>query len=186
MKGKDPDLVFHNGGFWVVITGGPKIIVSEYKYYFREVYPKASLPQRALVWSEIGVSIGWRVLLAAAGFPVEALVLSVLASLAGISLLGAIFAWIVHVPFGSTARYENTTTIFLPKWIHGVGTVAWLWQNYHSIHHLFPRVPFYRYKKVHDQIYQGMVERGAPTMGRPIVPTSPVPPTNLSTEADAA
>ena len=41
-------------------------------------------------------------------------------------------------------------------------TWLWLFQNYHSIHHLFPRVPFYRYPSVFGDIEEIMVARGAP------------------------
>lgn len=166
VKGKDPDLVFSTNSFLDVVTGGPRIIINEYRYYFSRVHPTASRFDKSVVWCEIGFAIGWRVLLAAVGYPVEAFVLGVLGSVAGISFLGIIFAWIVHVPFDETERYKNTATIFLPRMLHSVGTFVWLWQNYHSIHHLFPRVPFYRYKAVHDQIERGMIERGAPAMGR--------------------
>lgn len=169
VEGKDPDLVFKGTGMWDVVSGGPRIIVNEYRYYFRDVYPRASRTSRMIVWSEITLAIGWRAGIAIAGYPLEAFVLGILASIAGTSLLGIIFAWIVHVPFEKTARFENTATIYLPKWIHTLGTWAWLWQNYHSIHHLFPRVPFYRYRTVHDHIYPGMTERGAPAIGEPIV-----------------
>ena len=42
--------------------------------------------------------------------------------------------------------------------------VTWLWgfQNYHSIHHLFPRVPFYRYRKLFTDIEEIMIARDAP------------------------
>lgn len=165
VEGKDPDLVFQNESILVVLVGGVKIIFTEFGYYFRNVYPKANPTARLLVISEIAVAIGWRLGLAVAGYPVEALVLGIIGSAAGVSLLGTIFAWIVHRPFDETERYKNTSTIFLPRPIHTVGTVMWLWQNYHSIHHLFPRVPFYRYRKLYDQIYLGMKERGSPVVG---------------------
>ncbi|MGY8889158.1 MAG: fatty acid desaturase [Pseudomonadales bacterium] len=34
--------------------------------------------------------------------------------------------------------------------------------NYHCIHHLFPKVPLYHYKKLFNEIEPGMAERGAP------------------------
>lgn len=164
IPGEDPDLVFSGNSFLDVISGGPKIIVNEYKYYFTRIYPTARRRDRIEVWVEIAIAIGWRVGLAAAGYPLEAFVLGVVGSLSGVSFLGIVFAWIVHVPFTETERYKNTATIFMPRWIHSTGTFFWLWQNYHSIHHLFPRVPFYRYRDLFDVISEGLAERDAPVI----------------------
>jgi len=76
-------------------------------------------------------------------------------------ILGCIFAWIVHSPFNESTRFKDTATILLPPVIHKPVTMLWLWQNYHSIHHLFPRVPFFRYAELFDEICPGVVERGA-------------------------
>jgi hypothetical protein len=40
--------------------------------------------------------------------------------------------------------------------------MIWVNQNYHSIHHLFPRVPFYRYPALFNDIERIMVAKGAP------------------------
>jgi beta-carotene hydroxylase len=37
-----------------------------------------------------------------------------------------------------------------------------LFQNYHSIHHLFPRVPFYHYARLYQDIEEIMSAKGAP------------------------
>jgi nucleoside-diphosphate-sugar epimerase len=42
-----------------------------------------------------------------------------------------------------------------------VVTALWLYQNYHSIHHLFPRVPFYKYRVLFDEVEDLMVAQGA-------------------------
>ena len=88
--------------------------------------------------------------------------IAVLANIAGVSLLGFLFAWVVHTPFDETERYRDTATILLPSPVHELLTRLWLWQNYHSIHHLFPRVAYYRYAALFDEIREGMAERGAP------------------------
>lgn len=101
--------------------------------------------------------------IALAGYPLEAFVSGVLGSIAGVSLSGAIFAWIVHVPFDETKRYKNTATMFLPRSIHRLGIYFWLCQNYPSHPNLFPRIPFEHYRRVYDVIEAGMIERGAAT-----------------------
>ena len=73
-----------------------------------------------------------------------------------------LFAVAVHHPNTGRGRYVDTSTIILPAWINGPVTWLWLFQNYHSIHHLFPRVPFYRYRAVFERIADIMAARGAP------------------------
>ena len=161
-EGKDPDLVTTGSSMSDILTCGSKMVMSEYHDYFSRVFPRASNSEKAIVVLEITVFIGWRVALCFAGYMQEVIVLGLLANLVGVTLLGYIFAWIVHTPFNQTARYRNTATILMPAAIHKPLTGLWLWQNYHSIHHLFPRVPFYLYAKLFDEIRSGMEERGAP------------------------
>ena len=162
VEGEDPDFVTRGNSLGDVLSCGSKMVASEYMDYFTRVFPKASVSERATVIAEIVVFVGWRVGLCFAGFTLEVVVLAVLANIVGVTLLGYIFAWIVHTPFNQTERYRDTATILLPSAIHKPVTRLWLWQNYHSIHHLFPRVPFYQYAKLFDEISEGMAERGAP------------------------
>ncbi|MDX1757034.1 MAG: fatty acid desaturase [Marinobacter sp.] len=52
----------------------------------------------------------------------------------------------------------------MPRWMK---PLEWFWlgQNLHSIHHLFPRVPFYRYHALHRQIEPVMRAHGTPIIG---------------------
>ena len=162
VEGKDPDLGYKDGSLFSLITGGTLSLMQEYQDYFGRVFPKASTSEKITVFVELFVFVGWRVVLAVAGYPVEVLLYTLASNVLGVTFLGLVFAWIVHQPYGETERYKNTNTILLPAWIHRPATTLWLWQNYHSIHHLFPKVPFYQYEKLFKEIEPGMVERGAP------------------------
>ena len=96
------------------------------------------------------------------GYWVEGLVLLGAAWLAGIGLVLFLFAYVVHTPHESVGRYVDTSTILVEGFMGKIVTWLWLCQNYHSIHHLFPRVPFYRYPSVFREIEETMVTRGAP------------------------
>ena len=161
LRGEDPDLVYSGHQLYDAFTGGSKMVWNEYRDYFQRVFPRASRAEQRAVVLELVVAIGWRVGLGIY-FPVEVIVLGVVANVLGVTLLGYIFAWVVHTPFNETERFKDTATILLPRWLHTPVTWVWLWQNYHSIHHLFPRVPFYRYAKLFEEIREGMAERGAP------------------------
>lgn len=158
----DPDHVFAGRSPVDVFSKSLKTVAIQYSFYFRNVWPKASTGERVSVLADVTMMLGGRVLLAAFGFPLEVLVLTVLANIVGNYITVVFFAWLVHHPHSETGRYVDTAVYVFPKWLDGVITWLWLFQNYHAIHHLFPRVPFYEYKKVFSEIRPIMVERGAP------------------------
>ena len=53
------------------------------------------------------------------------------------------FVWLPHSPFNETSRYRNTR---IRGWIGS--HVMLLGQDHHLIHHMYPRVPFYRYRRL--------------------------------------
>jgi beta-carotene hydroxylase len=74
------------------------------------------------------------------------------------------FAYRPHAPYLESARYRNTNSLVMPSWMK---PVAWFWlgQNLHSIHHLFPRVPFYHYHALHREIEPILRAQGTPILG---------------------
>jgi fatty acid desaturase len=56
------------------------------------------------------------------------------------AFLAFAFDWLPHHPHSSTERYHDTRVILGP----GMPLLT-MWQSYHLVHHLYPRVPFYRY-----------------------------------------
>jgi beta-carotene hydroxylase len=97
-----------------------------------------------------------------AGYWIEGLALFVLAWLIGAAAVLYLFAYAVHQPPRQEGRYVNTSTILLAGPLHSLVTSLWMFQNYHSIHHLFPRVPFYRYGQLYEKIAGVMAAKGAP------------------------
>jgi beta-carotene hydroxylase len=73
-----------------------------------------------------------------------------------------LFAYVVHTPHAAVGRYVDTSTFIVPGKLGTLVTVLWGYQNYHSIHHLFPRVPFYRYADLFAEIEDIMIAKGAP------------------------
>jgi beta-carotene hydroxylase len=76
--------------------------------------------------------------------------------------LAFLFDWLVHHPHTAhvSDRYRATNAFLFARG-HRTITALYFWQNYHLIHHLFPRVPFYRYGKVFDQIRELLEARNA-------------------------
>jgi beta-carotene hydroxylase len=58
--------------------------------------------------------------------------------------------------------YVDTSTIVIPRLLSTLLRVLWGYQDYHSIHHLFPKVPFYRYRRLFNEIADRMDQMGAP------------------------
>ena len=102
--------------------------------------------------------------MAVAGYWLEALALFLFAWLIGAIILIYLFAYVVHRPHEKVGRYVDTATILPPQSLLLQKVFNWLWmyQNYHSIHHLFPRVPFYKYPELYLEIEDVMAAKRAP------------------------
>lgn len=161
----DPDMVYAIQGSpspFSLFMASLRAIVKQYTFFLGPGLARTHRRDRWTATGEIAVSVGLRVALAMSGFAVEVLLLTVLANLLGNFIIVSLFAVAVHHPNVEKGRYVDTSTILFPAWLNGPITWLWLWQNYHSIHHLFPRVPFYRYASLFQRISRIMTARGAP------------------------
>lgn len=127
--------------------------------------------------SEALIAIAWRtafVLSAGEAWPAALAVLGV-GYVLGAFFTAYWFAYRPHIPYRETARYRTTSSFFMPEWMK---PVRWFWlgQDIHSIHHLFPRVPFYRYRALHREIEPVMRAHGTPMIG--IYSRRPIPARN--------
>lgn len=139
-----------------------EVFTGQYRYYFTHRWSKSPTSQNLYLCLEVVAALVPRLALFGLGYWVEGLVLLGAAWLAGIGLVLFLFAYVVHTPHESVGRYVDTSTILVEGFMGKIVTWLWLCQNYHSIHHLFPRVPFYRYPSVFREIEETMVTRGAP------------------------
>jgi len=161
----DPDMVMAiegRPGLGSLAVASLRGIAKQYTFFLGPAWSRTTARDRRVATCEIVVAAGSRVALALAGYPMEVLVLTVFANLLGNFIIVALFAVAVHHPNTEQGRYLDTSTVVFSGWLNGPITWLWLWQNYHSIHHLFPRVPFYRYAEVFDRIDDIMVLQGAP------------------------
>lgn len=70
-------------------------------------------------------------------------------------LLAFTFDWLPHHPHRERARFRNTRIIDVP----GLSFLL-LGQNYHLIHHLYPNIPFYKYRNVYRGIQADLKREG--------------------------
>ena len=139
-----------------------RVLVNQYSYYLKNRWQVGAKSQNLYFCLEIFANLSLRAAIIAQGYWLEGVSLFLLTSLAGVALVMYLFAYIVHRPHDAVGSYVDTSTIVIPGVTGKVLTAMWGFQNYHSIHHLFPRVPFYRYKQLFGEIENIMVARGAP------------------------
>lgn len=139
-----------------------EVYFGQFSYYTKKRWPKAPTKQNLYFCLEIAVALIPRLALLATGYWAEALYLFVLAWLVGLTVVLYLFAYIVHRPHKQVGRYVDTSTILVPGPLNRLLTWGWMFQNYHSIHHLFPRVPFYQYANLYTDIQDIMAAKGSP------------------------
>jgi beta-carotene hydroxylase len=160
--GEDPDLLLAGGNLVTVMIGVFKALPLQLRFYLEHHWRDAAPQERAILVAEYVVMILWRaVYIALVGWKTGLLIL-VGATLLGVFITLVSFAWIVHRPFAAVGRYADTSTFVFPPLVDPFISWLWLFQNYHSVHHLFPRVPFYRYRHLFGQIEDVMIARAAP------------------------
>lgn len=89
-----------------------------------------------------GVAIG----LSLMGYWREVLMLWIFPHILASALIIYFFAYLTHAPHEVHQRYRDTNVFWVRgKIVEPVVNWLYLFQNFHLIHHLFPRIPFYRY-----------------------------------------
>ncbi len=177
-EAKDPD--FHVGSMQGSLLAPMRVAlrawVSQFSYYANNRWADAPPRQNVYLCLEVTAALLPRLVVFAAGYWVEGLALFVIAWLIGAMVLLYLFAYVVHRPHEQVGRYVDTSTVLLPRPFHTLVSWLWMYQNYHSIHHLFPRVPFYMYAKLYQEIEEVILAKGAPVYRatvRGLEPSSP-------------
>lgn len=130
---------------------------------------KKARPSTVGVLATLGFGLGAAV---AAGYGPELLTLWVGPAMLASGLLAFAFDWLPHQPHDVQGRFRDTRVVLFP----GLETLL-LGQNYHLIHHLYPRVPFYNYRDCFEATRDELEAEGAPILDlRASPPASPSPP----------
>lgn len=172
--GKDPDYVVSNMG-----KGPMRAFITVFQFlwvqnsfFVQSHWAKATPGERLTYLTEISVSLAWRAAFIALVSQPGTVMVIVVGYLLGGLFTAYWFAYRPHIPYQDPARYRNTNSLIMPRWMK---PLEWFWlgQNLHSIHHLFPRVPFYRYHVLHREIEPALRAHGTPIVG--IFSRKPVP-----------
>ncbi len=163
---KDPDFTVSGmrSGLLAVVLVGLRFLWMQNTFLFRDYWATASLRERVIYWTEVSVSIGWRVAFVLLVARESDLTMILVGYLLGAYFTVYWFAYRPHHPYEDASRYRNTNSLIMPPWMK---PLEWFWmgQNLHSIHHLFPRVPFYRYHVLHQRIEPALRAHGTPIIG---------------------
>lgn len=79
-----------------------------------------------------------------------------------LALLAFAFDWLPHHPHQDQSRFGNSR-VFTSRWLD----LPLLLQNYHLIHHLRPRIPFYLYREAFQDLREELERGGATLRGTP-------------------
>jgi ferredoxin-NADP reductase/fatty acid desaturase len=88
------------------------------------------------------------------------LVVFLFPALVAAPILGFTFDWLPHYPHHNMDKHYNTRIVKIP----GLEFLSFF-QSYHLIHHMYPRVPFYLYKKKFELIEEYLKEKHSPVEG---------------------
>ncbi len=108
----------------------------------------------------IPVLVTWLLIPALAapfGHALTALVLYTLPAWLALGLLAFLFDYLPHRPHNARGRFVDTRVILLK----GFGALT-MNQSYHSVHHLWPRIPFYRYSTFFWEAKDYLASQGTP------------------------
>ncbi len=164
IDGHDPDLSYAKAeNFWLeLLQFWDRATALQYKFYMKNRWNLKKGNQNRNFCLEILLQIGVRLLVMWQVGWWLGLGLFILSSVIAVTILVYLFAYIVHRPHDQSGRYKDTSTILIKGSLGQILTVLWAYQNYHSVHHLYPRVPFYRYPEVYEEIKDEMSAKGAP------------------------
>ena len=157
---KDPDIIFAAHNTMQGLKALAKTLPVQYQYGFSgDLGGKA----RFGFLLETLIIVGSRLyILAVAADPLVTGVSLLVGHTIGTAVLITLFAWIVHHPHTTQERMLTTVVFETRGAINTLMTWLWGFQNYHAIHHLYPKIPFYHYRRVHREIRDYLTKSGVP------------------------
>lgn len=108
---------------------------------------KLARADMALIYGQRALFIAAVAAAFALGFGYEIFMLWVLPALLTMPALAFFFAYAVHQPHDETEPYRSSNVIVAAGPLQPLVTAVFVFQNYHLVHHLNPRIPFYQYGK---------------------------------------
>ena len=160
---KDPDYWMSGHTFWQVAARGLTLIPH---YILFTARTRSKQPGAACFFRRTAIEAAPPIivfaLLSALGHWQAAVITWLGSYVLGVAVLGVCFDWVVHHPHHDQSVFGGTRTFRARKgwrrtalnWLH-------LFQNYHIIHHLYPRAPFYKHEEIFERSEDFLRAQGA-------------------------
>lgn len=141
------------------------IVFYYHHFFFEKVALKPEVPGNFRVTAHV-IAVYWGLYtiafwLCVAGYWREVIALWLVPHWLASAMIIFFFAWLTHQPHVARERYRDTNVF----WVKGLTAkvVDWMYffQNFHLIHHLFPRIPFYHYRRVFNELKPVLEKQGA-------------------------
>lgn len=153
----DPDYYGEINSWWQALGHSALI---PYKYYqmCMQVSKSDSNMRSLLINTALyfGLMMVSFLIVAIVGYGFELFVYVLFPALLCLMIITLFFDYIPHQPHRSLDRYRNTRAFG-----GAVLNVLMLGQNYHLMHHMFPRVPWYRYRALFLKMKPDLINHGA-------------------------
>jgi len=155
---EDPDHHIHGTG-WTALRGALGMWAHYIVVYVGDLSLRSEPVRRARPWvlGSLLALFGVVATLVATGLGTTAVAGLLLPAWWGVATLAFAFDWLPHWPHTDRGRYTNTRVI-PDRWLD----LPLLGQNLHLVHHLWPRVPFYRYRAVYEATRVELQAHGSP------------------------
>jgi fatty acid desaturase len=161
----DGDMWFAGKNFFDVLGRAAGLLVG-YEIVLHRLAKQGFVTRNTIIsiWVQRVVILGIIAAAFALGVGYEVFMLWTLPCLMVMIALGFL-AFAVHYPHQSREKYRNTNVWFAKGLMQPVLVAAMVNQNYHLVHHLHPRIPFYRYGRAYMQMREEL-ERNKATIRR--------------------
>ena len=157
----DPDMVLSAHSALQLMLAWLRGVPKE--WFFALSFEHFTDAEKASVRREYGAIILTRLLLLVLCADLETTLATLLCGqLIGNAVLVTLFAWSVHHPHTEQERMKTTTVYQARSGLDTAMTLIWGYQNYHAIHHLYPKVPFFRYRALYRALEPYLLESGVP------------------------
>jgi fatty acid desaturase len=148
----DPDHWVDVHGFFPVLFRCLTIVFWYQHYFWKYIAFKPHIPgMRPLaihIMVAYAIYYGLAIGLSVMGYWREVLMLWIFPHVLASALIIYLFAYLAHQPHVARERYRDTNVFWFKGKIAGpLVNALYFFQNFHLVHHLFPRVPFYLYDK---------------------------------------
>lgn len=110
------------------------------KEMFAKMYVGHPLRDTIMVWT-IAFAVGWF-------YPMEVIFLWLIPSRMMAWSIALVFMYLPHYPHDIAHNDQPYQATHMRRGLDWLLTPLMAWQNYHLVHHLYPTVPFYRYRRL--------------------------------------